>query len=221
MRAEPDVVSGRPNWKTQFMSQIWELVHAERKALIKDLAELSEEQWATPSLCAGWTVQDVAAHLIDNARTTTPRLAIAMAKARFDFDQQNANGVAAEKGASAQETLAALREVAERRSGPPAPLASRLVEEIAHGEDIRRPLGIERNYPPQSVQLAISYQTRTSKAFGGAKELARRVTLVAEDDNFNLGTGMEIRGPLIELLMLVTGREERRGSIHGPGVAFI
>lgn len=83
------------------MSQIWELVHAERKALIKDLAELSEEQWATPSLCAGWTVQDVAAHLIDNARTTTPRLAIAMAKARFDFDQQNANGVAAEKGASA------------------------------------------------------------------------------------------------------------------------
>ena len=203
------------------MSQIWDLVHAERKALIADLFELSEEQWETPSLCGGWSVHDVAAHLIDNARTTTPRLLVAMAKARFDFDRQNSNGVAAEKGSTPQQTLIGLREVAGRRSGPPAPLASRLVEEIAHGEDIRRPLGIERNYPPQSVQLAISYQTRTSKAFGGAKELARRVTLVAEDDNFNLGTGMEIRGPLIELLMLVTGREERRGSIHGPGVAFI
>lgn len=202
------------------MSQLWELVHTERHALIDDLSALSDKQWDEPSNCSGWSVHEVVAHLIDNARTTTPRLVLAMAKARFNFDRQNAAGVAAEIGSTPEQTLTALRAVAGRRSGPPAPLASRLVEEIAHGEDIRRPLGILRNYPPQAVEQAISYQVRTSQAFGGAKELARRVSLVAEDADFTLGSGAPIYGPLIELLMLVTGREEQPGSLHGPGVAF-
>ncbi len=46
------------------------MVHTERAALIDDLAGLTEDQWASPSLCAGWTVHDVAAHLVGNAKTT-------------------------------------------------------------------------------------------------------------------------------------------------------
>jgi hypothetical protein len=33
-------------------------VAAERVGLADDLADLTPEQWATPSLCAGWTVHD-------------------------------------------------------------------------------------------------------------------------------------------------------------------
>jgi len=39
----------------------WPTIHAERAALADDLAGLSAEQWATPSLCQGWTVHQVLA----------------------------------------------------------------------------------------------------------------------------------------------------------------
>lgn len=203
------------------MTDTWDLVHAERLALISDLEGLSPEQWETPSLAAGWTVHDVAAHLVDNARTTPFGILRGMVAARGDLDRQNANGLTAAKGATPTETLARLRSVADRRTGPPtwlAALPSRIVEEVAHGEDIRRPLGIVRDYPAGALVPAIEYQVRTKESFGGAKELASRVTLVADDVDLSLGTGPEVRGPALEILMLVSGREPREGSLSGPGL---
>jgi len=49
------------------MSDIWPVVHAERRALVADLADLSPEQWRTPSLCAGWSVHDVLAETATSA----------------------------------------------------------------------------------------------------------------------------------------------------------
>ncbi|WP_211900126.1 maleylpyruvate isomerase family mycothiol-dependent enzyme [Saccharopolyspora erythraea] len=118
---------------------VWSMVHLERAALIDDLAHLDDEQWGKPSLCEGWTVHDVAAHLVDTARTTRLGFVAGLIRAWFDFDRQNARGVERERGTSP--TLKRLRQVASRRSTPPAPLDSRLVEEVVHGEDIRRPLG--------------------------------------------------------------------------------
>lgn len=98
------------------MTDVWELVHRERRARIDDLDGLTPEQWQLPSLCGGWTVHDVAAHLVDNARTTRLGIVVAMARARFDFDRQNDNGVAREKGATPAGTLDRLRAVAGRRT---------------------------------------------------------------------------------------------------------
>ena len=151
------------------MSDVWELVHHERVALLRDLAVLDEAQWEVPSLSDGWTVREVAAHLVDNARTTPMRIVVAMALARFNFDRQNAMGVERELGQTAADTLEGLREVAHRRSGPPAPLDSRLVEEVVHGEDIRRPLGVTRSYPVETVERSLRYQARTSVGLGGGK----------------------------------------------------
>lgn len=203
---------------------VWPAVHAEREALIADLANLAPQQWETPSLADEWSVHDVAAHLVDNALTTPWGLLRAMAKARFDFDRQNANGVAAARGATPAETLDRLRAVADRRTGPPTRLAalkSRLVEEIAHGEDIRGALGIRRDYPPAAVVAAIRYQARTPDGMGGAASLAKQVTLVADDADLRLGTGPEISGSALALLMLVTGRHHALDELTGPGLAFV
>src|SRR6476661_7728255 len=110
------------------MTDVWELVRREREALVDDLA----------------------AHLVDNARTTRLGIVAAMVRARFDFDRQNDAGVAREKGATPAETLDRLRAVVGRRTTPPAPLDSRLVEEVVHGEDVRRPL----DYPTETVERA-------------------------------------------------------------------
>ena len=133
------------------MADIWALVHAERDALIEDLAGIETKAWSWPSLCEKWTVHDVVAHLVNNAKTTRLGFVGSLAAARFDFDRQNAQGVARERGDSPQDTVESLRQVARRRTGPPAPLDTRLVEEIVHGEDIRRPLGITRRYPDDAA----------------------------------------------------------------------
>lgn len=70
-------------------------MHAEREALIDDLAGLDVHHWQHPSLCTQWAVRDVLAHLVDSARTTRRGFLVGLARARFDFDRQNDRGVEA------------------------------------------------------------------------------------------------------------------------------
>ncbi|MEU3693991.1 maleylpyruvate isomerase family mycothiol-dependent enzyme [Streptomyces narbonensis] len=200
---------------------VWAMVHAERAALVEDLSRLDDRQWEQPSLCAGWTVHDVTAHLVDTYRTTRLGFVVGLARARFDFDRQNSVGVARERGATPQETLARLRRAASRTSTPPAPLDSRLVEEIVHGEDIRRPLGLTRAYPPEAVVRSLRLQARTPASFGGAKELLARVRLTATDTELTLGTGPEATGPALSLLLAVSGRRPALDDLGGPGLAVL
>ncbi|MGW1817290.1 maleylpyruvate isomerase family mycothiol-dependent enzyme [Streptomyces sp. NPDC002125] len=197
------------------------MVHAERAALIGDLERLDDERWDGPSLCAGWTVHDVVAHLVDTARTTRPGFLIGLARARFDFDRQNARGVERERGASPRETLERLRRVASRTSTPPAPLDSRLVEEIVHGEDIRRPLGLARSYPKEAVVRSLRLQARTPASFGGAKELVARARLTASDADVSVGEGPEVRGPALSLLLAVSRRRVALDDLEGEGVTAL
>lgn len=188
------------------MNSIWPLVHAERHALIADLQGLTPEQWAQPSRCAGWTVHDVVAHLVDVAESTRLGFARDMLTARFDFDRQNERGIGRAKGATPAQTLERLKKAAARTTTPLAPMDTRIVEEVVHGEDIRGPLGLHRRYPAAAVERALRQQVRTSTKFGGAKELVARVRLVATDTDLTIGTGPEIRGTALDLLLACSGR---------------
>ncbi|WP_340558664.1 maleylpyruvate isomerase family mycothiol-dependent enzyme [Streptomyces sp. GSL17-111] len=202
-------------------NDVWSIVHAERAALIADLAGLDGAQWEQPSLCPGWSVHDVVAHLVGSARTTRLGFVVGLVRERFDFDRQNARGVERERGATPRETLDRLREVASRRSSPPAPLDSRIVEEVVHGEDIRRPLGLARSYPPEAVLRSLRLQTRTPASFGGAKELTARVRLTAVDAELSIGSGPDVRGTALALLLAVSGRRVALDELAGPGVARV
>ena len=188
------------------MNSIWPLVHAERHALIADLQGLTPEQWVQPSRCAGWTVHDVVAHLVDVAESTRLGFARDMLRARFDFDLQNERGIARTKGATPAQTLQRLKKAAARTTTPLAPMDSRIVEEVVHGEDIRGPLGLQRSYPVQSIERSLRQQLRTSTTFGGARELVAGVRLVATDTDLTIGTGPEIRATAVELLLACAGR---------------
>ncbi|MFD6333239.1 maleylpyruvate isomerase family mycothiol-dependent enzyme [Streptomyces niveus] len=203
------------------VGDVWPMVHAERAALIDDLEHLDDERWEEPSLCAEWTVHDVVAHLADTARTTRLGFLIGLARAKFDFDLQNARGVERERGASPRETLERLRQVASRRSTPPAPLDSRLVEEIVHGEDIRRPLGLSHSYPSEAVVRSLRLQARTPASFGGAKELVARTRLTATDADVSIGEGPEVSGPALSLLLAVSRRRVALDDLDGPGLTAL
>ena len=202
------------------MNDLWAMVHAERAALIADLEGLDADSWEKPSTCGDWTVHEVAAHLVDNARTTRISFIVNLAKARFDFDRLNARGVERERGTGPHDTLQSLRQVATRESMPPAPRDTRLVEEIVHGEDIRRPLGITRRYPDDGVIRALQLQARTAVSFGGAKEHVAGLQLVGSDVDVTIGEGATVVGPVLSLLCAISGRPVL-GELDGPGMASL
>ena len=203
------------------MGDVWELVHAERAALADDLERLTDEQWREPSLCEGWSVHEVAAHLVDNARATPFGVVWAMVRARGNFDRQNQQGMERNQGATPRETLSRLREVAPRRTGPPAPVDSRLVEEVVHGEDIRRPLGIWHDYAAESIERALRYQARVSEGLGGGRQRAERVTLHADDMELSIGDGPQVHGPALALLLVISGRTAALADLEGPGLSLL
>ena len=163
----------------------------------------------------------MAAHPVDTARTTRLGFVVGLARARFDFDLQNARGVQRHRGTSPQETLERLRRVASRTSTPPAPIDSRLVEEVVHGEDIRRPLGLARTYPQEAVVRSLRLQARTPSSFGGAKELVAGIRLTAADTHESIGDGPEVSGPTLSLLLAISGRRAATDDLEGPGVAVL
>jgi uncharacterized protein (TIGR03083 family) len=202
---------------TSSPSIVWPVVHHERRALLQDLEPIPTVQWQTPSLCAGWDIHDVLAHVIDSAKTTRLNFIRRMIASRMDFDRDNAEGVRKEKSAEPAQTLNGLRAVVSRTSGPPASLATRLVEAFVHGEDIRRPLGIRRDYPAEHVATALGYQVRTTTKMGGGKEIAEGWRLEASDAPFSRGTGPVVEGTAIALLLAVSGRPIEHDEVSGPG----
>lgn len=203
------------------MDPVWNSVHRERAELIRDLRDLGPHDWDVESACRGWRIRDVVAHLVDNAATIPTTFLTGMVRAGFDFDRQNELGVERYRSKRPDELISLLVQVRDRTSGPPrfmAPLATRLVEEIVHGEDIRRPLGLHREYLSEDLQTAIKYQVATSVRFGGAREKLAGVKLVAEGIDWTHGDGSLVTGPALEILMLVCGRSPRSESVIGPGL---
>ena len=196
---------------------VWQVVHAERRRLADDLANLSAQQWGTPSLCRGWDIHDVLAHLVDTATTSRRSFVHDMIVARLDFDQANERGIARARKVDPQETLTTFRHVAALTRTPPANLTTRLVEAIVHGEDIRRPLGGYGTYPHWAVTRALAHQIRTPVRFGGGRERTHGLTLIDAATNATYGTGPEVQASPVDLLLAVSGRPVDASRLSGPG----
>lgn len=202
-------------------SEVWAFVHAERQQLLNDLESLTASDWETPSLCPGWTVHDVLSHLVDTAKTGKPAFVWSMVRSGGDFDRANERGVRRCKRDDPEQTLASFRQVSELRRTPPAHPATRLVEAIVHGEDIRRPLGLRGDYPTAAVHEALAYQLRTPASFGGSRERATGCRLIDIDTGVSWGDGLEVRGKAVDLLLAATGRGIAPESLEGPGAQRI
>jgi uncharacterized protein (TIGR03083 family) len=198
-------------------TDIWPTIHAERTALADDLADLTPDQWATPSMCSGWTVHDVLAHLLSAAKMTPPKFFARFAGAGFNFDKFAAKQVAIEGAGGPAETLAAFRAAHDRTSSPPGPKETWLGEAFVHGEDIRRPLGIARDYPLPQVARALGLYTRSNAIIGGKTRVAD-LTLRATDTDYSSGSGPVVEGPVVSLMLVASGRKSALDELSGPGV---
>lgn len=196
---------------------IWPTIHAERKALVDDLAGLTPEQWTTQSLCSEWNIHQVLAHQLSAAKMTPPKFFGKFAAAGFNFNKFAAKQVAVESVGGPAATLAAFRAAEPRETAPPGPKDTWLGEAFVHGEDIRRPLGITRAYPLPEVARAIALYAKSNAIIGGKTRVAG-LTLKATDTDFSVGSGPLVEGPAISLLLAASGRKSALDELSGPGV---
>jgi uncharacterized protein (TIGR03083 family) len=192
-------------------------VTKERTSLCDLLEQLNDAEWATPSLCAGWTVKDVVAHLTTTTRTTVLDMLAGMARARGDFHRmtdRRARELA--RRLTPAELIAQLRRSATspRRmpgSGPLDPLVDLLV----HGQDIARPLHRDRPLPSGPAVAALSYVA--GNRFYDAPARLADLHLIATDVDWSSGRGQEVSGTAGDLLLVATGRPAGLAGLSGPG----
>ncbi|GAB3566958.1 maleylpyruvate isomerase family mycothiol-dependent enzyme [Amycolatopsis endophytica] len=199
---------------------LWPLVHAERAALADDLSRLDDQRWGTPSLCSGLTVREVLAHLTASASLTPVRWLAGVIRCRFDFDKQVALQIARHLGDSPGDTFARFRGVLTSRTKPPLPVIALLGETVVHGEDIRRPLGVSRAYPPEVLARVAGYYAGTDLVVV-AKGRINGLRLVATDGAFTSGDGPLVSGSTLALIMAMTGRGAYCDELDGDGVALL
>jgi uncharacterized protein (TIGR03083 family) len=198
-------------------SDPWPFIHSERKALAADLGSVSDKQWSTPSLCDGWSVRDVLAHMTAAAKITPPKFFGSLIASGFRFEGVQNKGIAAERGADGAETLARFTEVVDSTRKPPGPVDTALNEVIVHAEDIRRPLGIAHDYPSEWVTRGADFYRGSNLIIGGKKRAAG-LTFRATDADWSAGSGPEVAGPAVSILLAIGGRKESLADLSGGGV---
>jgi uncharacterized protein (TIGR03083 family) len=179
---------------------------AERARLAALYAELTPEQWSAPSLCAGWRVREVVAHVTMPYRHSSLRVLAGIAAARGDFNRF-ADRAARQDTARHDDAalLASLRENVENPWRPPGGgQQGALSHDVIHGLDVTEALGLPR-VPADRVRHVLVDASPRALAYFGA-DLAG-VRLVATDTDLSLGEGPEVvELPAVDLLLRVTGR---------------
>jgi uncharacterized protein (TIGR03083 family) len=200
--------------------ETWQMIHRERRALAETLAGLTPEQWSSASLCAGWDVKITAGHILAGAEQTWPGFFAGMAKNGFRFNHmmdRDARALGALEESEIVERLAARTTTTNH---PPAPVVAMLGEAVIHGADIRVPLGLPYR-PHDDVVCACLDMYKDATFPVGAKARAKGLHLVATDCAWASGSGPEVTGTAMSLLLMMTGRPEGLDDLDGAGTALL
>jgi uncharacterized protein (TIGR03083 family) len=200
----------------------WQVVAEQRLAIAELLAGLSEADWEQPSLCAGWRVRDVAAHVTLMPVPPSPgTLLVDFAKARGNYARWNTVASRRRATRTPAQLVQDFRTTAESRSVPwPANPANVMWDILVHAQDIAIPLGIDFPTPPDAGAAAATriWDLRWPFSFGAKRRLGP-FTLTATDADWTIGTGPEIAGTISAILLLLTGRTKAATPLlTGDGV---
>ncbi|HEY4020108.1 MAG TPA: maleylpyruvate isomerase family mycothiol-dependent enzyme [Pseudonocardiaceae bacterium] len=194
------------------------LATQERAEFVALLETLTPEQWQVPSLCAGWCVHDVVAHMISYDELGPREVLGRAARGWFNPDQVNALGLRDYRQRSPEELVALVRRYTRPR-GLTTMFGGRigLTDCMIHQQDIRRPLGLPRQIPTERIVPVLSFSLFAPPIRGVLR--VRGVRLVATDLDWSFGSGPEVSGTAEALLMAMAGRRGILSELSGPGGA--
>lgn len=185
--------------------RVWQHIDHERSWLADLLESLPQSAWDQPSLCQGWTVRDVGAHLtFAHARMRD----VLWPAVRTGFRYNAMIHYAAVRSTLGHEQIVATLRgfVGSRRRAPFVSELEPLLDVLVHSQDICLPLGIE-HAPP--VEAAVAAADRVLSLRGPMRlwEPPRGVRLVATDADWCCGDGVVVEAPIQSHLLTLTGRQ--------------
>jgi uncharacterized protein (TIGR03083 family) len=188
---------------------VWAAVDAERSSLADLFAGLPDEAWGVASLCEGWTVRHVLAHLA-LAQPTPAWTVVNVVRARLDFNRMVRDTALREASRPTAELVDVLRGmVGSRRKAPGISCREPLIDALVHGQDVAIPLGVDRVMPTdaaaEALRRVMTAPLLMAPAFP-ARGAYRRVRLVASDADLEIGRGPRVEATAQELLLAVMGR---------------
>jgi uncharacterized protein (TIGR03083 family) len=202
--------------------EYWDVVTRLRLGVADQLETLSTADWDAPSLCDGWRVRDVAGHLSIIPTITTAELVAAMPRTGFNLNRVNTLIARRYGSAEPAAILASIREHAHDRTTAKAlNTADSLFDLVVHGQDMFRPLGQRFEVPADVAVAGLDRVWEMGWPFRASRRLGH-VTLSATDAAWTRGSGPEVRGPAVALLLLLTGRAGAAADdLSGPGVDLV
>jgi len=209
------------------MDEMSENIRSERLALIDLLETLTTDEWATPSLCKGWTVQDVAAHIAWAPAAGIGETVVGLTRSGFRINKFIADSARRWSRRGPEAILGQLR--ANAATGAKSiglPQVAALTDAIVHGLDIRRPLHRERPISLRAFTPVADYLVGTrwpgSTVVGGsARRRIEGVSLVADDIGWTHGGGPEVHATAEALMLVLAGRPVGEGELSGPGADLL
>jgi len=200
------------------MADLWIRISQEREALRDLLPTLTEGQWKAPSLCEGWSVHDVVAHMISAYEREILPTAIGLLRSGFSLDRHNERTMQRIGAVSNKTLVARYNATVDLRSRLPIPTQFVLAESLVHNEDIFMALDRERVVPIEAV-LIVAHLYRSIGVARRWKKTNPYMKLVASNADWSYGDGDVARGPLLAIVMVLTGRTVASRFLEGPGAA--
>jgi uncharacterized protein (TIGR03083 family) len=207
------------------MPDLFPLIAAERRATADFLEGLSDEQASVDSLCRGWQVRHVAAHLTMPFAVSTPQMVLGMVKRLGNFNRLSDDFAKATAAQPVAALAATLRSNAEHRFTPPGGMGSRapLTDIVVHTLDMRVPLGIPEPGPaPQALDEILGFlMTRAATRGFLPKDRVPGLRYVSDDTGWTAGDGPLVSGPAASLVLAITGRPAGLDGLRGDGLEVL
>lgn len=197
----------------------WQLIEEHRLAVADLLERLTPEEWERASLCAGWRVRDVAAHLALGASAPPLGEMIRVAvQARGNFDRLNHDLAVRHASQPTSTIVAALRQHAGSRDLPAVTnYRNALFDVLVHGQDIAIPLSRTLEFSTAAGSAAAENLWRLRWPWSTQRRF-RGLSFSATDTDWSAGAGPAVRGPIRSLLLVLAGREAGLPGLTGDGV---
>lgn len=190
-------------------------VAAEFLALADLLAGASDAEWDTPSLCEGWRVREVIAHLTMAARYSEEEFMAELGRCNFDFTRLSNEVASRDAELQVADLVANLRSDTMHHWAPPGGgYHGALNHVVIHGLDVTVPLGVPRCSSDETIRVVLDDLTKGGGHEHFGIEIERR-TLRATDLDWSYGTGPPMSGAAENLALAICGRTVPNGRLEG------
>jgi uncharacterized protein (TIGR03083 family) len=197
----------------------WAMIHAERARVADMLDGLTSEQWTSETLCKDWNVRMVAAHMMNAGEQSPAKFFRGLLSSGLRFNVMMDRQAHSSARLAPKEIVERIRASTTTTNKPPAAAMAMLGEVVVHGNDIRQPLGIDDDSSTEA-KVACLDMFKGSNFPVPAKKAIAGLHLNATDADWSYGSGLDVNGPLVALLLAMATRP-LASTLSGDGVATL